>query len=104
MPQQTRGFFILPDRATWPACWNKRGLLIRWSRNVSPNGPMHRRKNTRTRVMELAAAIQNLMAKLLPDQLKQVKRMIIEAASLFQHGNHVTFPIAVRMVAARKPL
>ena len=55
-------------------------------------------------VMELAAPIQNLMAKLSPDQLQQVKRLILEAASRYLRGNRVAFPIAVRMVGARKPM
>jgi enediyne biosynthesis protein CalE5 len=57
-----------------------------------------------TSLMELAAPIQNLMATLSADQLRRVKQLIIEAATRYQRGNRITFPIAVRMVAARKPL
>jgi len=56
-----------------------------------------------TSLLEIAAPIQNLMAKLSADQQHRVKQLIIEAASRYQHGNRITFPIAVRMVAARKP-
>ena len=55
-------------------------------------------------LMEIAAPIQNLMAKLSADQQQRVKQLIIEAATRYQHGNRITFPLAVRMVAARKPL
>jgi len=55
-------------------------------------------------LMDLAAPIQNLMAKLSTGQLKQVKQLIIEAVSRFRRGDRLVFPIAVRMVAARKPL
>jgi enediyne biosynthesis protein CalE5 len=57
-----------------------------------------------TGLMEIAAPIQNLMAKLSPDQKNEVKRLIIQAAMKYQRGDRIVFPIAIRMVAARKPL
>jgi ubiquinone/menaquinone biosynthesis C-methylase UbiE len=57
-----------------------------------------------TSLMEIAAPVQNLMAKLLDTQKQEVKRLITQAATQYQRGNRITFPIAVRMVAARKPL
>jgi len=56
-----------------------------------------------TSLMEIAAPIQNLMAKLSAAQIQEVKRLTTQAATQFQHGNRITFPLAVRMVAARKP-
>ncbi|MFY4729265.1 class I SAM-dependent methyltransferase [Nitrospira sp. BLG_2] len=56
-----------------------------------------------TSLMEIAAPVQNLMATLSEAQRLEVKRLIIEAASQFQRGARITFPIAVRMVAGRKP-
>lgn len=56
-----------------------------------------------TSLMEIAAPVQNLMATLSEAQRQEVKRLIIQAASQFQRGTRITFPIAVRMVAARKP-
>jgi enediyne biosynthesis protein CalE5 len=53
---------------------------------------------------EIAAPIQNLMAKLSASQIQEVRRLITQAATQFQRGNRITFPLAVRMVAARKPL
>lgn len=55
-------------------------------------------------LMELAAPIQNLMATLSADQMQDVKRRIIQAAAQYRRGGRITFPIAVRMVAARKPV
>ena len=55
-------------------------------------------------LMEIAAPIQNLMATLSAPQIQEVRRLIIQAATPFQRGNRITFPIAVRMIAARKPL
>ena len=55
-------------------------------------------------LMELAAPVQNLMAKMSDAQQQKVKCLIIEAASKFRRGDRLTFPMAVRMVAARKPL
>lgn len=56
-----------------------------------------------TSLMEIAAPVQNLMAKLSDVQKQHVKRLILQAASQFQRGTRITFPLAVRMVAARKP-
>ncbi|OGW68172.1 MAG: hypothetical protein A3H49_11450 [Nitrospirae bacterium RIFCSPLOWO2_02_FULL_62_14] len=53
---------------------------------------------------EIAAPIQNLMAKLSADQMRDVKHRIIQAATQYQRGDRIAFPIAVRFVAARKPL
>lgn len=55
-----------------------------------------------TSLMELAAPIQNLMATLSADQSQRVKQLILEAVSQYQRGNRIIFPIAVRLVAARK--
>jgi hypothetical protein len=44
------------------------------------------------------------MAKLSAPQAQEVKRLITQAATQYQRGNRITFPLAVRMVAARKPL
>ena len=57
-----------------------------------------------TSLMEIAAPIQNLMATLSASQVQEVKRLITQAVTQYQRGNHITFPIAVRMVAARKPI
>jgi ubiquinone/menaquinone biosynthesis C-methylase UbiE len=56
-----------------------------------------------TSLMELAAPIQNLMANFSTDQTHEVKRLIIQAVAQYQREDSITFPIAVRMVAARKP-
>ena len=57
-----------------------------------------------TSLMEIAAPVQNLMAKLTPDQVHDVKRRILQAAAHYRRADRITFPIAVRMVAARKPV
>ena len=57
-----------------------------------------------TSLMELAAPIQNLMAKLSATQIQEVKHLITQAVMQYRRGDGITFPIAVRMVAARKPL
>ena len=56
-----------------------------------------------TSLMEIAAPIQNLMAQLSAPQIQEVRRLITQAVTQYQRGNRVTFPIAVRIVAARKP-
>jgi ubiquinone/menaquinone biosynthesis C-methylase UbiE len=57
-----------------------------------------------TSLMEIAAPVQNLMAKLSAAQVQEVRRLITQAATQYQRGNRITFPLAVRVVAARKPL
>jgi len=54
-------------------------------------------------LMEIAAPVQNLMAKLSDAQKEEVKRLIIQAASQYRRGERIIFPFAVRMVVARKP-
>jgi ubiquinone/menaquinone biosynthesis C-methylase UbiE len=56
-----------------------------------------------TSLMEIAAPIQNLMAKISAPQIQEIKRLILEAATQYQRGDRITFPLAVRIVAARKP-
>ena len=56
-----------------------------------------------TAMMEIAAPVQNLMAGCSDSQRQQVKRLIIEAASGYSQGDQITFPIAVLVVAGRKP-
>lgn len=57
-----------------------------------------------TSLMEIAAPVQNLMAKLSDAHKQEVKRLITQAAAQYRRGERITFPLAVRMVAARKPL
>jgi hypothetical protein len=57
-----------------------------------------------TSLMEIAAPVQNLMAKLSDGQKQEVKQRITQAASNYRRADRITFPIAVRMVAGRKPL
>jgi len=57
-----------------------------------------------TSLTEIAAPIQNLMAKLSATQTQEVKRLITQAVTQYQRGNRIIFPIAVRIVAGRKPL
>jgi len=54
-------------------------------------------------MMEIAAPVQNLMAGCSDSQRQEVKRLILEAASAYRQGYRITFPIAVRVVAGRKP-
>ena len=56
-----------------------------------------------TSLMETAAPIQNLMSTLSTDQRQQIKQLILDAASRYQQGDRITFPLAVRMVAGRQP-
>jgi enediyne biosynthesis protein CalE5 len=57
-----------------------------------------------TGLLEIAAPIQNLMAKLTTDQRNEAKRLIIQAATKYRQGDQLVFPMAIRMVAAHKPL
>jgi ubiquinone/menaquinone biosynthesis C-methylase UbiE len=57
-----------------------------------------------TSLMEIAAPVQNLMAKLSDAQKQEVQRLILQAAAQYRRGDRIVFPLAVRMVAARKPV
>lgn len=55
-------------------------------------------------LLDIAAPIQNLMAKLTPQQQREAEQTIVAAAETYRRDNAIVFPLAVRMVAARKPL
>jgi len=54
-------------------------------------------------LMDIAAPIQNLWAKLSPERQSEAKQRIIHTAGQYRNGSAIALPIAVRMVAARKP-
>jgi hypothetical protein len=54
-------------------------------------------------LMDIAAPIQNLWAQLSPAQQTEAKQRIIHTAGQYRKNSVVGLPIAVRMVAARKP-
>lgn len=55
-----------------------------------------------TSLMDIAAPIQNLMARLSTAQTQEVRRLITQAVTPYQKGTRIVFPFAVRIVAARK--
>lgn len=55
-------------------------------------------------LLDIAAPIQNLFAQLSEDQQRRAKTRIAETANQFRRGQQIALPIAVRMVAGRKPL
>ncbi|WP_455379421.1 class I SAM-dependent methyltransferase [Petrachloros mirabilis] len=57
-----------------------------------------------TSLMEIAAPLQNLMATLTETQRQNVKQRILQSASNYRRGECIVFPMAVRLVTARKPL
>jgi SAM-dependent methyltransferase len=54
-------------------------------------------------LLDIAAPIQNLFAKLSADQQRQANQLITQQAENFQRSRSISLPIAVRMVAGRKP-
>ncbi len=55
-------------------------------------------------LMDLAAPLQNLFAKLSPAQQSEAERRIVRAANEHRRGETIVLPIAVRLVVGRKPL
>jgi enediyne biosynthesis protein CalE5 len=55
-------------------------------------------------LMDIAAPIQNLWAKLSGSQQRDAEQRIIQMVELHRRGGIVALPIAVRMVAGRKPV
>lgn len=55
-------------------------------------------------LMDIAAPIQNLFAKLSGQQKTDARDRIVAAADQYRTADGIALPIAVRMVAARKPL
>jgi len=56
-----------------------------------------------TSLMDIAAPIQNLWVKLRSAEQEKAGQRIIQAAKQYQRGSVIALPIAVRMVAGRKP-
>ena len=54
-------------------------------------------------LMDIAAPIQNLWTKLSPTQQTEARERIIQTAGQYRKGAVIALPIAVRMVAGRKP-
>ncbi|MBS0154908.1 MAG: methyltransferase domain-containing protein [Nitrospira sp.] len=54
-------------------------------------------------LMDIAAPIQNLWAKLSPTQQTEARQRIIQTAAQYQKRSAIALPIAVRMIAGRKP-
>ncbi|MGZ8405624.1 MAG: class I SAM-dependent methyltransferase [Nitrospira sp.] len=54
-------------------------------------------------LMDIAAPIQNLWAKLSAAQQTEAKQRIIQTAGQYRKGTAIALPIAVRIVAAQKP-
>lgn len=54
-------------------------------------------------LMDIAAPIQNLWTKLTPTQQTEARERIIQTAGQYRKGAVIALPIAVRMVAGRKP-
>lgn len=55
-------------------------------------------------LMDIAAPIQNLWRQLEPAQQAEARRRIIDTVGRYRSGATIDLPIAVRFVAARKPL
>ncbi len=55
-------------------------------------------------LMDIAAPIQNLFAKLSEQQKTEARQRIVSSIGQFRTVDGIALPIAVRMVAARKPL
>ncbi len=54
-------------------------------------------------LMDIAAPIQNLWAKLSPTQQTEARGNIIQTSGQYRKGSVIALPIAVRMVSPRKP-
>jgi len=53
---------------------------------------------------DLAAPLQNLFARLAPDQRREAEQRIVQAVNQYRRGETILLPMVVRMVAARKPV
>ncbi|MGE3154786.1 MAG: class I SAM-dependent methyltransferase [Nitrospiraceae bacterium] len=55
-------------------------------------------------LIEIAAPIQNLFAKLSPSQQTEAEKLIVQSVEQYRRGGTVSLPIAVRFIAAAKPV
>jgi enediyne biosynthesis protein CalE5 len=55
-------------------------------------------------LMDIAAPIQNVFAQLSAEQQQQAKARIADTANQYRRADRIALPIAVRIVAGRKPV
>lgn len=55
-------------------------------------------------LMDIAAPIQNVFARLSEQQQTEARRQIVSAIDQYRRADSIALPIAIRMAAARKPL
>lgn len=55
-------------------------------------------------LLDMAAPLQPLFARLTPDQRRDAEAQITAAANRYRRGTCVALPMAIRIVSARKPL
>lgn len=56
-----------------------------------------------TSLMEMAAPLQSLFARLTPAQTREAESQITRAVGQYRKGKEIVLPMAIRVVAARKP-
>jgi ubiquinone/menaquinone biosynthesis C-methylase UbiE len=98
------GIFRLANAGDLTGMLEKAGLIDATEQDFLAEWSYGSAEEFFTSMMELAAPIQNLMAKLSSEQLETVKNLIIQSASRYRRNDQLTFPITAKMVAARKPV
>ena len=79
------------------------GLEVLADDEITGESPFHSVDEYFTSLMDIAAPIQALFAKLTPTQRTDAEAGIKRAAGQYRRGTEVALPMAVRIVVGRKP-
>ena len=97
------GLFRLAKEGDLSGMVTRAGLQVLADDEVTGHSPFDSEDEYFTSLMEIAAPLQGLFAKLSTAQRQDAEREIKRAAGQFRRGSEVALSMAIRVVAARKP-
>jgi ubiquinone/menaquinone biosynthesis C-methylase UbiE len=98
------GIFRLAKPGDLLGIMTRAGLTGLGDEEVTAESPFASSQEFLDNLLDIAAPIQNLMAKLTPTQQETAKEGIKRAVEPYRRGPGVALPMAIRVVTARKPM
>lgn len=97
------GIFRLARPGDLLGMMQRAGLTGLADEEVTAESPFASPQEYLDHLLDIAAPIQNLLAKLDTARVEVAKEGIKRAAEQYRRGNGIAFPMAIRVVVARKP-
>ncbi len=98
------GIFRLAKPGDLLGMMTRAGLTALSDEEVTAESPFASPQEFLDNLLDIAAPIQNLMAKLTPAQQETANDGIKRAVEPYRRGSGVALPMAIRVVTARKPV